>query len=141
MKSGGPWNLRGLNPEVRGAARGAARRSGLSVGEWLNSAIRPDDNEVDDAMDNRWPRGHRRDCSRSRHREREYEREVARNSEDIGEVHARLDWLSRQIERIARAGKRPLSQSTPYEDRLARVTGAPRRLPKSPRDSARSMAR
>jgi localization factor PodJL len=134
MKSGGPWNLRDLDPEVREAARGAARRSGLSVGEWLNSAIRPDDNEVDDAMDDRWPRGHRRDCSRSRHRESEYEGEVARNSKDIGELHARLDWFSRQIERITRAGKRPLSHSTPYEDRLARVTGAPRRSPIDHRD-------
>ncbi|MDE1973298.1 MAG: SEL1-like repeat protein [Hyphomicrobiales bacterium] len=41
MKSGGPWNLRGLRPETRAAAREAARRSGLSVGEWLNSVIQP----------------------------------------------------------------------------------------------------
>jgi hypothetical protein len=39
MKSGGPWNLRGLLPEVREAARAAARQSGLSVGEWLNGVI------------------------------------------------------------------------------------------------------
>jgi localization factor PodJL len=41
MKTGGPWNLRGLRPEARAAARDAARRSGMSVGEWLNSVIRP----------------------------------------------------------------------------------------------------
>ena len=41
MKSGGPWNLRGLRPEARAAARDAARRSGMSVGEWLNTVIRP----------------------------------------------------------------------------------------------------
>ncbi len=45
MKSGGPWNLRGLRPEAREAAREAARQSGMSVGEWLNSVIRPSDNE------------------------------------------------------------------------------------------------
>jgi hypothetical protein len=39
MKSGGPWNLRGLLPEVREAARTAARQSGLTVGEWLNRVI------------------------------------------------------------------------------------------------------
>ncbi|MGA3309969.1 MAG: hypothetical protein ABSD08_15355 [Xanthobacteraceae bacterium] len=43
MKSGGPWNLRGLRPEAREAARAAARRSGTSVGEWLNSVIQPAD--------------------------------------------------------------------------------------------------
>lgn len=36
MKSGGPWNLRGRRPETREAVRTAARRSGMSVGEWLN---------------------------------------------------------------------------------------------------------
>jgi localization factor PodJL len=41
MKSGGPWNLRGLRPAARAAARDAARRSGMSVGEWLNTVIRP----------------------------------------------------------------------------------------------------
>ena len=51
MKSGGPWNLRGLRPEARAAARDAARRSGMSVGEWLNTVIRPDDEERDD---DRW---------------------------------------------------------------------------------------
>jgi localization factor PodJL len=45
MKSGGPWNLRGLRLEAREAARTAARRSGMSVGEWLNSVIKPADTE------------------------------------------------------------------------------------------------
>ena len=45
MKSGGPWNLRGLRPQAREAARTAARRSGMSVGEWLNSVIKPADTE------------------------------------------------------------------------------------------------
>jgi localization factor PodJL len=45
MKSGGPWNLRGLRPETRAAARDAARRSGMSVGEWLNTVIQPTDED------------------------------------------------------------------------------------------------
>ena len=45
MKSGGPWNLRGLRPEARAAAREAARRSGMSVGEWLNAVIQPIEEE------------------------------------------------------------------------------------------------
>jgi hypothetical protein len=39
MKSDGPWNLRGLRPEARASARDAARRSRMSVGEWLNTVI------------------------------------------------------------------------------------------------------
>jgi localization factor PodJL len=45
MKFGGPWNLRGLRPEAREAARDAARQSGMSVGEWLNDVIRPEEED------------------------------------------------------------------------------------------------
>ncbi|WP_029032576.1 SEL1-like repeat protein [Salinarimonas rosea] len=34
-----PWGLDGLDPEVRDAAREAARRAGMSVDEWLSVAI------------------------------------------------------------------------------------------------------
>jgi len=34
-----PWHVKGVRPEAREFARDAARRSGLSVGEWLNSII------------------------------------------------------------------------------------------------------
>src|ERR1700684_3079396 len=78
MKSGGPWNLRGLRPEAREAVRTAARRSGVSVGEWLNDVIEPDDEEddeptlfsdYDDEDDDERPRR-----SRSRRDEREPQR-------------------------------------------------------------------
>jgi localization factor PodJL len=34
-----PWNVAGISPEAREAARAAARREGLSVGEWLTRRI------------------------------------------------------------------------------------------------------
>src|SRR5580692_3884187 len=34
-----PWHVKGVRPDAREVARDAARRSGLSVGEWLNSLI------------------------------------------------------------------------------------------------------
>jgi localization factor PodJL len=39
MKSGGPWHVKGVRPDARYSAQGAARRAGMSVGEWLNSVI------------------------------------------------------------------------------------------------------
>ncbi|MBN8957202.1 MAG: SEL1-like repeat protein [Rhizobiales bacterium] len=39
MASDQPWNMQGLSPQVRETAREAARRSGLSVAEWLQSVI------------------------------------------------------------------------------------------------------
>src|SRR5215469_7628373 len=43
MKSGGPWNLRGLRPQTVEAAHEAARQSGRSLGEWLNDLIQDHD--------------------------------------------------------------------------------------------------
>jgi localization factor PodJL len=39
MRSELPWNVAGIPPEAREAARAAARREGLSVGEWLTRRI------------------------------------------------------------------------------------------------------
>ena len=39
MRAELPWNVAGIPPEVRDAARAAARREGLSVGEWLSRHI------------------------------------------------------------------------------------------------------
>ena len=122
MKSGGPWNLRGLRPETREAAREAARRSGMSVGEWLNSVIRPGDDDYgrpmrfadyDDEDDDGW-RYEDRDGPRADYRapRRRRDREAALAREEIGEVHARLDRLTRQLERLTRST-------------VARLTGAP----------------
>jgi localization factor PodJL len=159
MKSGGPWNLRGLRPETREVARDAARRSGVSVGEWLNSVIRQDDDddhgqpmrsaEYDDDADT-WrddkrresrhnergarrrrgrpeqdePPPHRRGARhdhdndeltsrrRQREREAEIEREAALAREEFGEVHARLDRLTQQLERMVQTD-------------APRLTGAP----------------
>jgi localization factor PodJL len=39
MKPGVPWSVKGIEPDMREAAKTAARRSGMTLGEWLNSKI------------------------------------------------------------------------------------------------------
>jgi localization factor PodJL len=39
MKPGIPWSVKGVEPELREIAKSAAKRSGMTLGEWLNSAI------------------------------------------------------------------------------------------------------
>jgi len=39
MTSGVPWQVEGVGPQARETAREAARRSGMSVGEWLDTVI------------------------------------------------------------------------------------------------------
>ena len=47
MKPGIPWSVKGIEPEVREAAKSAARRAGLTVGEWLNSVILDQNEQID----------------------------------------------------------------------------------------------
>jgi localization factor PodJL len=86
MKPGIPWSVKGIEPEVREAAKHAARRSGMTLGEWLNSAIM---DRADDApavrMDRREPK--------ERHIEPHH---------DVGETAIRLEDIAEQLSRIAR---------------------------------------
>jgi localization factor PodJL len=123
MKSGGPWNLRGLRPQALAAAREAARRSGVSVGEWLNDLIEQTDDYGRDALrpdadDYAWPEpGGRNDYRRrgaAHPPRRDYgdeddraERDSVLALEELSEVHARLDRLTDQLEQLAR-GTAPL---------------------------------
>jgi localization factor PodJL len=136
MKSGGPWNLRGLRPQAREAADDAARRAGISVGEWLSELIQqssddgdalmrqPDSQEEnyanvglsdeatrsDDAAANgrQPPQRHNRRYGR----EHVPAREASLGREEFDDVHSRLDKLTSQLERIAR-GAVPVRSASP----------------------------
>jgi localization factor PodJL len=75
MKSGGRWNFRGFRSDAGATAQDTARRSGMSVSEWLNSVAGPTEPEDDerrwsaDAEDEAADRSVRR--SRERYRDRE----------------------------------------------------------------------
>src|ERR1700678_458368 len=49
-----PWNVAGIGPEAREAARASARREGLSVGEWLTRRILRGLAETDQPVDRWW---------------------------------------------------------------------------------------
>jgi localization factor PodJL len=184
MKSGGPWNLRGLRPEARQAARDAARRSGMSVGEWLNGVIETDepnyreqmrfaDADYDDEDDEDYrPRDDYREPRRRppprRQRERDYrqEREPARRAapdgdyrrerepasarsyrherepapmrdatiarQEFGEVHARLDRLTQQLDRMAQVDATRLT-GAPAQPQRGRPPAPSPLPPQSPR--------
>jgi localization factor PodJL len=43
MTSGQPWSVKGIDPKAREAAKDLARRSGMTLGEWLNQVILEDE--------------------------------------------------------------------------------------------------
>ena len=82
MKFGVPWSVKGIRPEARETAREAARRSGMSLGEWLNSVIL--NQAAEEGID---------------------PDEAGEDSYDeLSSVHQRLDDISRRIDRAARSG-------------------------------------
>ena len=109
MKFGVPWSVKGIRPEARESAREAARRSGMSLGEWLNTVI------LEQADDARAP-GH------------EDEDEDA-YADDLAGVHERLDDLTRRISQYSRAAPKPAARRRgrdarePQPDRLAELIG------------------
>ena len=42
MTAGQPWSVKGIDPKAREAAKDLARRSGMTLGEWLNQVILED---------------------------------------------------------------------------------------------------
>ena len=42
MTSGAPWSVKGIDPKAREIAKDLARRSGMTLGEWLNQVILED---------------------------------------------------------------------------------------------------
>src|SRR4051794_19356132 len=43
MTAAAPWSVKGIDPKAREVAKDLARRSGMTLGEWLNRVILEDD--------------------------------------------------------------------------------------------------
>ena len=43
MTAGAPWSVKGIDPKARELAKDHARRSGMTLGEWLNRVILEDE--------------------------------------------------------------------------------------------------
>jgi localization factor PodJL len=110
MKFGVPWSVKGIRPEARESAREAARRSGMSLGEWLNNVILEQE-------EGRAP-GHEDD-------------DDGDYADELAGVHDRLDELTRKISHFSRGAakaaprSRGRSRDVRHEepDRLAELIG------------------
>ncbi|HEU5273652.1 MAG TPA: hypothetical protein VFU97_08330 [Xanthobacteraceae bacterium] len=76
-----PWQVKGIGPHARETAREAARRSGMSLGQWLNAVI------LDQAADEGIYAGD--DAER-----------YDGNGDDLATINRRLDDLARHIARL-----------------------------------------
>ena len=103
MKPGIPWSIKGIEPELREVAKTAARRSGMTLGEWLNTAI----NERADTPADELAVLHSATKSHSVHSTHPIERAASR-LEDIAEQLARIS--SRESDTAHRPSRDPDEQ-------------------------------
>ncbi|WP_445491623.1 hypothetical protein [Rhodopseudomonas sp. RCAM05734] len=97
MNSRVSWSVEGIEPTVRERAEAAARRAGMSLGDWLNSTI----GESSANYTSPHPHG-RSEAPRQAARPPLPERDV----QDVAEIHQRLDSITRQIDQMSRPAVR-----------------------------------
>lgn len=131
MKSGVPWQVKGVRRQARETAQEAARRSGMSVGEWLDTVII--DSAVADGVE---PPGEEREGERYRDsaepRQRRYADYDARHrrpaEDDFAAVHDRLETLSLQLDQLARSNAEAARMPARDEETPRRIGDAISRL-------------
>jgi localization factor PodJL len=107
MTSGVPWEVDDIPPQAREAAQEAARRSGMSVGEWLDTVIsdraRNEAGEPTRHPDEERPDGNERTAA-ERHAFADFDDHRGRtpDAQDLAEVRGRLDQVGRQLDQLSR---------------------------------------
>ncbi len=107
MKFAVPWSVKGIRPEARETAKEAARRSGMPLGEWLNSVILQQAEEEDGG------------------RASSYRDDDDSYGDELTGVHQRLDDITRRIEQFTRntAAQPPRAgRSAPAREAQSRET-------------------
>jgi localization factor PodJL len=104
MNSRVSWSVDGIEPSVRERAEAAARRAGMSLGDWLNSTIGDSSPASRPAPDSRAPL-------------------PSRDATDVAEIHQRLNSITRQIEQISRPAARtePPAVARHLNDAISRL--------------------
>ena len=115
MRAELPWNVAGIPPEAREAARAAARREGLSVGEWLTrrilrsfSGMEEDAMPIERAHLDAWGLPH---SSASRRDSEDMLARVGRSEAESSEVFRRIEDQLRGVSRRLDSSERSHSES------------------------------
>ena len=101
-----PWSVKGIDPKAREVAKDLARRSGMTLGEWLNTMIMDDEDDGVSPLPRRAqaePAFDRR--GRSRRLDDAYEmssRDLGRDDETLQRVAASVEAIAARLEAAAR---------------------------------------
>jgi len=109
-----PWNVAGIPSEAREAARAAARREGLSIGEWLTRRILAglsDMSEPQDAHRDEWSGYRSEERGASRRDSEEMLDRVSRSETESAGVYRRIEEQLRGVGRRLDAAERSQGES------------------------------
>jgi len=90
MTSAAPWSVKGIDPKTREIAKDLARRSGMTLGEWLTHVIAEDTDNGEAIVGGGGYRGGDRPASENR--------TPRRGGDDLGRVFETLEALSARFE-------------------------------------------
>lgn len=100
MSAAAPWSVKGIDPKAREIAKDLARRSGMTLGEWLNSMI------IEDADDEGYTplprRAHAADAYERRGRTRRVEDAYGGGEDPIHRISASVDAIAARLEAAER---------------------------------------
>ena len=104
MSAAAPWSVKGIDPKAREVAKDLARRSGMTLGEWLNTMIMDDEEEA--ASPTLAPRRSSvSDIFEPRRRQRRYEDaygDHGGSDETLQRVAASVDAIAARLEAAER---------------------------------------
>ncbi len=101
MSAAAPWSVKGIDPKAREVAKDLARRSGMTLGEWLNSMIMEGDEE--DGIVPLPRRAHAADTYERRSRSRRLDDAYGLGGDDpVQRLSATVEMMAERLEAAER---------------------------------------
>src|SRR5690606_27983736 len=97
-----PWSVKGIEPKAREIAKDLARRSGMTLGEWLNTIIMEDGDDDEGGFTPLSRRPHAADSIDRRGRSRRVEDAYGVGEDQIQRPGASIDAMAARLEAAER---------------------------------------
>ncbi|MDI1327143.1 MAG: hypothetical protein PSV23_10140 [Brevundimonas sp.] len=101
MSAAAPWSVKGIEPKAREIAKDLARRSGMTLGEWLNTIIM-EDGDDDEGVVPLSRRPHAAESYERRGRSRRMDDAYGGNDDQLGRLGASIDAIAARLEAAER---------------------------------------